>query len=151
MNKKLKYMLAGAIATIPMTMAMVVMHKHLPSKEKFPLPPRRVALNASQSVGLKKYLDQDEKFLITMVGHFSFGAMVAIGYFPFVKKTRIPDRLAGPIYGLLIWGGSYLGMLPALRLHRNAVNEPRHRNELMISAHIIWGAALGFMNKFFKL
>ena len=49
----------------------------------------------------------------------------------------------GALYGLAVWGGSYLGLMPATGLYRSADEEPAARNALMITAHIVWGAPSG--------
>jgi hypothetical protein len=53
--------------------------------------------------------------------------------------------LAGTLYGLVVWGASYLGLVPALGLLSPATRHPRRRNALMIAAHLVWGAALGLL------
>jgi hypothetical protein len=40
-----------------------------------------------------------------------------------------------------------LGWLPAFRILKPATNHPAQRVMLMISAHLIWGATLGFITK----
>jgi putative membrane protein len=46
-------------------------------------------------------------------------------------------------FGLLVWAGSYLGLLPALGLLSPATQHAPQRNLLMIAAHLVWGAVLG--------
>jgi len=48
-------------------------------------------------------------------------------------------------YGLVVWAGSYLGLLPAVGLHRPATREPAGRNGMMIGAHVVFGAVLGLL------
>jgi len=48
-------------------------------------------------------------------------------------------------FGLLVWAGSYLGLLPAVGLHRPATRESARRNGMMIASHVVWGAVLGAM------
>jgi len=43
----------------------------------------------------------------------------------------------------MVWGGSYLGLLPSLGILRPATDHPAQRNALMIAAHLVWGATLG--------
>jgi hypothetical protein len=58
-----------------------------------------------------------------------------------------PRVVSGIGWGLFVWAGSYLGLLPALDLHEPATQHPAERNILMIVAHIIWGATLGALFK----
>ena len=55
----------------------------------------------------------------------------------------VPPPLAGACYGLAVWAGSYLGLLPALGVLKPATEHPVRRIALMIAAHLVWGAALG--------
>ncbi|MEJ7606229.1 MAG: DUF6789 family protein [Bryobacteraceae bacterium] len=58
-------------------------------------------------------------------------------------KSGLPPAAEGALYGLAVWGGSYLGVMPATGLYKSATEEPAARNALMIAAHLVWGAALG--------
>jgi hypothetical protein len=49
---------------------------------------------------------------------------------------------AGMPFGLAVWAGNYLGLLPTLGLHPPATHESSPRNALTITAHLVWGAAL---------
>lgn len=148
MGKAFKYVLAGAIATIPMTMAMNSMHKHLPIMESYPLPPRKITKNVSKEIGLWRHLSKKQKDLLTVIGHYSYGAFTGSIYFPFIQKLNLPKIAGGITFGLLVWGVSYLGWLPASGLYPSAKRTPLKRNLLMIAAHIIWGAALGMLYKY---
>jgi putative membrane protein len=52
---------------------------------------------------------------------------------------------AGVAFGLGVWAGSYLGVLPAAGLYRSAADEPTERNAMMVAAHVVWGASLGLI------
>lgn len=146
MNKALNYLTAGAVATIPMTLAMMAMYDDLPEREKYPLPPRKITMNLAQDMGIKHYLGDSEKVIMTMAAHFGYGAFAGAFYFPLMKKLKVSDVLGGMSYGLFIWGVSYLGILPATKLHPAATKMPKERNALMIAAHLVWGGALGIIN-----
>src|SRR5262249_36443677 len=49
----------------------------------------------------------------------------------------------GTAYGLAVWAGSYLGLLPALGILSPATRHPPRRTALMIAAHVVFGSALG--------
>ena len=134
---------AGFTATVPMTLAMVAMHRRLPRHQRHSLPPRKIVMNVARKVGAKKHLDQNDRTGLTLLAHFGYGTFVG-GLFGLLAP-RDPSRAvpAGIAYGLLVWAGSYFGLLPALRLHRSAKHEPEERNGLMIAAHVVWGATLG--------
>ena len=143
MDRLLAGAIAGLGATAPMTVAMVAMHRQLPSRQRYPLPPRRITMRAAEKVGAKKHLDETQRTGLTLLAHFGYGAAVG-GLFGLIAPRDLARSLpAGVAYGLLVWAGSYLGLLPALGLHRPATREPERRNELMIAAHVVWGAAAG--------
>ena len=135
--------LAGLGATAPMTLAMVAMHRRLPPGQRYPLPPRQITMNAAAKVGAREHLDETERTGLTLLAHFSYGAFVG-GLFGLIAPRQPSGSIpAGIGYGLLVWAGSYLGLLPALGLLSPATRHPPERNALMIAAHVIWGAAAG--------
>jgi hypothetical protein len=135
--------LAGFGATVPMTVAMVAMYRNLPPHQRYPLPPRRITMRAAEKTRTKHHLDETHRTALTLLAHFGYGAAVG-GIFGLMAPRQMSRSIpAGIGYGLLVWAGSYLGLLPALRLHRPATREPDERNALMVAAHILWGAAAG--------
>ena len=88
-------------------------------------------------------MDEDERTGLTYAAHFSYGTSVGALFGLVAPRDLGKSIVAGVGYGLLVWAGSYLGLLPALGLHRPATREPAERNALMIGAHVVWGAALG--------
>jgi hypothetical protein len=45
---------------------------------------------------------------------------------------------------MAVWAGSYLGLLPAAGILPSATRDYPERNAVMIGAHVVWGAALGY-------
>jgi uncharacterized membrane protein YagU involved in acid resistance len=134
---------AGLGAAVPMTLAMIAMHRRLPEHQRYPLPPRRITMKAAKKARARKQLDENERTGLTLLAHFGYGAFVG-GLFGLVAPRDTSRAVpAGIAYGLLVWAGSYLGLLPALGLHRPATREPAQRNGLMIVAHVVWGATIG--------
>jgi uncharacterized membrane protein YagU involved in acid resistance len=135
---------AGLAATVPMTVMMEIMHRNLPYEEQYPLPPRTITMKAADAVDLKEKMGETERTTATLVSHFAYGAAMGALYAPLRRKIRLaPPPLAGACYGLAVWAGSYLGLLPALGVLRPATEHPARRTALMIAAHLVWGAALG--------
>lgn len=143
MNKLLVGAVAGLGATVPMTVAMELMHRNLPEEEQYPLPPRIITMKAAEAADAKKEMDEPERTAATLVSHFAYGAAVGALYAPLKQKIPLPPILAGSCYGLAVWAGSYLGLLPALGVLKPATEHPVRRTALMIAAHLVWGAALG--------
>ena len=143
MNKILAGAVAGLGATVPMTVAMEIMHAALPDEEQYPLPPRIIAMKAAEAVDLRKEMGEEERTAATLVSHFAYGAVTGALYAPLKRKIPLPPALSGACYGLAVWAGSYLGLLPALGVLQPATRHPVRRTALMIAAHLVWGAALG--------
>ena len=66
-------------------------------------------------------------------------------YSTFTRKIQLPAALKGALFGLVVWGVSYLGWMPAAKFPTAASEEPARRNLLMIVAHLIWGAVTGMV------
>lgn len=142
---------AGIIATIPMTALMVFLHRRLPPRQRYPLPPRKVTMEAAEDVGLAGDLSEPHRVALTTAGHFAYGG--GVGGLYSMLPEMLPEEilpkspaLRGIVYGLAVWSGSYLGWLPVAGLHPPAIREPAGRNALMIAAHVVYGAALGVMS-----
>lgn len=125
-----------------MTAAMIYFFHRLPRTQKYPLPPREITMNLANEVGVKEDLSEPEKKAATLIGHFSYGAAMGTLYATLAPQLRLDNVRGGILFGLAVWGGSYLGWLPALGLHRPAVKESAQRNALMIAAHVVWGMSL---------
>lgn len=145
MNKTLAGGLAGCLATIPMTAAMEAMYRQLPPEEQYPLPPRTITMNMADEVVDRREVEEAGKLEATLFAHFAQGTLSGLVY------AQVADRLPGPPvargvgFGLALWAGSYLGVLPALGLISSASHHPARRNTLMIAAHVVWGAGAGIL------
>ena len=134
---------AGCIATVPMTWAMEAMHRRLPRRERYPLPPRQITMRVAEEAGVKEQLDEDDRFGLTLLAHFGMGTAAGALYGLLAPKQPLPGPLAGAGFGLAVWAGNYLGLLPALSLLRPATEHPPRRTALMVTAHLVWGVVVG--------
>lgn len=140
MDSKIAASLAGAAATAPMTATMIALHKMLPGEPERPLPPREITENAAAAA------DAPEPGTAATLGaHFSYGAAAGMAYLPFAGKSGMNPAAEGALFGLAVWGGSYLGLMPATGLYRSATDDATARNVLMVTAHLVWGASLGLI------
>lgn len=137
---------AGCAATLPMTVWMLVaQHFLLPRKERYPLPPELITENAAQTVGLEAVTDNEAALHATsLVNHFAYGAVAGSLYAP-LSPLPGPSLVKGIGLGVVVWAGSYLGLLPALGLLSSAKHHPARRNLLMIAAHLIWGGVTALL------
>ena len=142
--------LAGFLATGPMTLAMEVMHRFLPWRERYPLPPSQITANLTAKIGVRDQMDRGQHVALTLLNHFAYGAGVGALYAPMANKVPMPPAVKGIGYGLLVWLVSYLGLLPAVGLLRPATQQPEGRNVLMIAAHVVWGAVAGILTERFQ-
>ena len=88
-------------------------------------------------------MNENEMMAATLLAHLGYGAATGSLYAVLDPTIPLDSRLKGALAGLIVWMASYLGWLPALGLLTPATRHPRHRNLLMITAHFIWGLALG--------
>jgi uncharacterized membrane protein YagU involved in acid resistance len=140
----LKGSLAGIAATVPMTIAMAAMHKLLPGHEQYPLPPRLITENALEKADADGTLPEEHEDGLALVNHFAYGAAMGAVYSLglYAARTR-PAAASGVAFGLGVWAASYQAILPVAGLFPPPEAEPARRNALMITSHIVWGAALG--------
>lgn len=145
MDSRIAATVAGAAATAPMTAVMMALQQVLPGEAEKPLPPRVITENLADSSGAGNDTDEGTLKAATLAGHFSFGAAAGVAYVPLAGKSGLPAAAEGALFGLAVWGGSYLGLMPATGLYQSAREEPGPRNLLMITAHVVWGASLGIL------
>ena len=129
-----------------MTIVMLVMHWVLRRSTPEELPPTQIVRKASEISGAG-IEDEEPWFGATQIlSHFGFGAVAGTGSLFLPSGVIRRARLAGPVYGLLVWLANYLGLLPALGLLPPATEQPSQRNLIMIVAHLTWGVVLGFVS-----
>ncbi len=145
MDRQLAASLSGFVATVPMTAAMAAFQKALPAEDQAPLPPQQIVENAAAEAGVSGDLNEEKLKTATLAAHFGYGAAVGAGYAAWAGKSGLAPVAEGALYGLFVWGGSYLGLAPATGLYRSAFDEAASRNALMIAAHVVWGGALGLI------
>lgn len=145
MNGILVGALAGLAATVPMSLAMKLMHEQLPGHEQYPLPPRAVTMEVAEQAGVREHLDEGGRQAATWASHFGYGAACGALYGALAAGRDAPPLAAGVGFGLAVWAGSYLGWLPAAGILRPATEHPPRRTALMIAAHVVWGATTGLV------
>ena len=129
---------AGIVGTAAMTVAMRALHRRLPPRHRYPLPPREIVQRMTPE-NLDAALAERRLQDLTMAAHFGYGAGTGALYA--VARLR-PDPVSGAGYGVLIWAASYLGWIPAFRILKPATNHPLGRDALMIAVHLVWGAVM---------
>ena len=144
MKRFLNGLLAGAVATVPMSLVMQVLHR-FPTREPQALPPEQItqtlAEAAAAQVGSGKRPDQPQLQALTLANHFGFGASMGGVYALLRPRVPAPAVLKGAAWGLVVWSLSYLGWVPAARILPPATRQSPRRNFLMIAAHLVWGVS----------
>ena len=134
--------LAGLVATLPMTIFMRSAWNWLPGREKYPLPPRLITRNVIKPA---RNLSEPRQKALTLFLHLVFGAAAGLIYGGVEEKIPVHPAVKGPLAGMAVWTGSYLGWIPALGILPSAKEHPWRRNLLMIVAHLVWGMTLGVL------
>lgn len=140
---------AGLLATVPMSLVMIVGKRLLPEQSQDLLPPAQITKNALQAINVDDEVSRVEEKVLTTVNHFGFGAGTGALYGTMWAPRSVADAVtSGCIYGLGVWSCSYLGWLPANGLYRSGFDDTRERNTLMIVAHLVWGTGLGLATRY---
>jgi hypothetical protein len=112
------------------------LHARLPEEERYPLTPREIIDSAAEQAEVP--LTSEAAKDVTTAAHFAYGA--ACGSLLGAVSPRTGPA-AGAAAGVGVWLGSYLGWIPAARILKPATDHPPRRNGLMITVHLVWGAA----------
>lgn len=145
MNRILAGALAGAVATIPMTMFWEAMHPRLAGEPPRPLPPREVAEALAVKTGRSRDLSEQQVETLALALHFGYGTVTGALFGLVVPQRRDGAVGAGLLFGLGVWAVSYLGWLPATGVRHSPRWDPPARTKLLIASHLVWGASAGLL------
>lgn len=129
---------ASFIATGPMTWTIRALQQFVPKRAGDRIPPRQITEATLEKADLETAAEPAKNAAATLA-HYGFGASAGALMSLAVQASPLPRPVTGALYGLAVWGGSYLGWLPAAGLRRSATREPSERNVQMIAAHLVWG------------
>lgn len=146
-QKMIQGAVAGLLATIPMTIFMLMAWKRLPQREKYPSPSRLITRNVVKRLESPQKLGNRNLTALTLLLHFLYGALTGSFYGTLEQRIPLHQSVKGSLYGVSVWSGSYLGWIPAFGIASPATKHPWRRNVLMIVAHLIWGTALGVFKR----
>ena len=134
--------ICGVVATGPMSVAMVLLHRRLPARERYPLPPREITTKAVEQIVAPDDVKASTTSALTWLAHFAYGGAAGALYAGSERRLPGGSAVRGSIFGLLVWTVSYLGLLPGLRVLTPATEHPARRSALMIAAHLVWGSCV---------
>ena len=72
--------LSGLVATIPMTVAMEVLRRRLPRRQRHALPPRKITVRAFRKIGMHSHTDRRQRDVAALIGHLGYGAAAGSVY-----------------------------------------------------------------------
>jgi hypothetical protein len=128
---------AGAAATVVMTGWMLTGQAISRHGE---LAPKRLVRRTAQLGGLPARRLSRATLATTAIAHLGFGAACGALYTLVVRRSSVPRGIA---LGSAVWVTSYAGWIPALRLLPPPHRDKAGRAWTTMTAHIVYGAALG--------
>ncbi len=90
---------AGLLATVPMTLVMLLVQRRLPWHERRRLPPEQITANLTRKSGLRDVLDYRDEGALAWVLHFGFGATAGTLYAAAPSGGPLPAWLKGLLFG----------------------------------------------------
>lgn len=135
----------GCVATLPMTVVLILLQRQLPLWERFAFPPFKVSMEASKIIGIKRAMGPAQRLGLTLAAHFGFGAAAGALYGLLADKLPRPPALWGALYGIFVWAASYFGWLPLTGLYRPPTQESPRRQAMMAAGHLVWGPIVGVL------
>jgi putative membrane protein len=133
-----------------MTFSLFRMYRALPREQRSPLPPAKLTHEVTKAAGADRLLSRPQESFVTMVSHFGYGAAMGMIYASISSKWDKPAIVKGTVFGFGVWTASYLGWIPLFGLRTSAPRMSLQRNLMMIAAHVLWGASLGYAEKELK-
>jgi hypothetical protein len=125
----------------------LVGHRWLPRRQRDPLPPQQITDRALASAQSHDDLSPQQRAALAVIEHFRYGTATGALYGSLISASPVSMNYLWS----RVWAGSYMGLLPSVGLYRSAKDEPVRRNLLMLGAHVVWGASLGFLTELLSL
>jgi hypothetical protein len=136
-------LVSGIVATGPMTVAMIALHRRLPRGQRYALPPGEIVGTLADRTGASRHVSYRTRAAATLLSHFGYGGAAGAAYALATPALEERAAVKGAGVGMLLWGLSYFGWLPGAGILTPASQHPRERTALMIAAHAVWGLTLG--------
>jgi hypothetical protein len=144
MEAVLEGAMAGTLATLPMSAVMIAAEKAGLMGQQ---PPEVITKRMLDELEVKR--DESTNHAAASAMHLAFGA--GAGALFNVARQRIdpsvPPVIAGIVFGLLVYGVSYSGWIPALNILPKPMHDRPGRQPSMVAAHVVYGALLGALSR----
>ncbi len=141
MNRIVTGVLAGFLATFPMSVVLLAGRRRIEP----PPAPKEISDEIQDRAGIGDELHEEQRRVAAVAGHFAYGAAAGGVYGLMPGERAGAPVLRGSVYGLGVWAASYAGWLPATRILPFPTNRPARWNTRLLLAHLVWGAALGYL------
>lgn len=144
METVLRGSMAGAAATVPMTL--VIEAGRAAGWVRTP-PPEQITANVAKRAGEEPSRQNPAFQAAWLAAHLGYGA--ACGALYALIRPLLPrsDVATGLLFGGAVWTVSYLGVLPALELFPPAQDDSPRRQAVMIAAHAVYGISLASIER----
>src|SRR5687768_7932316 len=86
---------SGLIATVPMTITMLVMQRLLPKRQQTTLEPKRISDDMLRKADLDDELSEGAKQQFSVAAHFGYGALTGMAYPLIDRLLPLPRGLRG--------------------------------------------------------
>ena len=137
--------LAGLAATVPMTA--VIGAGHTAGLMGTP-PPVEITENVAEQAGENPDRQSPEFQAAWLAAHLGYGAACGLVFSAIRPVLPRSDLAAGLLFGVAVWGVSYIGLLPSLNLYPSAQDDSNQRQAVMIAAHAVFGSALASVDRY---
>jgi hypothetical protein len=127
------------LATVPMTL--VIFATRQAGLLRTP-PPEEISERVMAK--LPASVDAVRRFRpLWFVAHGGYGVLCGVAYRLLRPWLPTQTAQAGLLFGGMVWGVSYLGLMPALDLYPWPEQDAPPRLAVMIAAHAVYGVTLG--------
>ncbi len=147
MNAILRGALSGIVATVPMTVPIIVARR---TGLISTTPPVQISANIAARTPLLPERRHEGFPATWIVAHFGYGAACGTVYALAAPALPPVPAVKGLIFGELVWAVSYLGYLPAMKLYPAPDDDASPRTAVMIVAHAVFGLALGHLEHWLR-
>jgi hypothetical protein len=126
---------AGLIATAAMSAALGLAHRIGTIDRQ----PPQIIVDA-----LVPEEPEPRKRRLAALAHFGYGTSAAVAFAVTLPRATW-GITSGTMYGAMVWLAGYEGWLPMMGILPPAHRDDRGRVGTMVAAHLVFGAALGFV------
>lgn len=142
MNAILRGTLSGIVATVPMTVPIIMARR---TGLIGTPPPVEISANVAARTDLLPERTGWDLPVTWIAAHFSYGAACGTIYALVAPRLLSSPAVKGLVFGELVWAVSYLGYLPAMKLYPAPDDDAPPRTVVMMAAHAVFGVALGHL------